>query len=94
MIAGAELKTTGSLLNCMECMCTESSLVTIIKRAVGVLDFRKAKNTRLAARVFLRFFHVSQHPACLDHVIQKRKTIRYFFNPIYLYIVTLFCIFN
>ena len=27
-----------------------------------VLDFRKAKNTRLVARVFLRFSQVSQHP--------------------------------
>ena len=40
-----------------------------------LLDFRKAKNTRLAAHVFLRFSQVSQHPGCLDHVIQTRKTI-------------------
>ena len=44
-----------------------------------LLDFRKAKNTRLAARVFLRFSQVSQHPACLDQSIQSpnTKTIRY-----------------
>ena len=45
------------------------------------LDFRKAKNTRLAARVFLRFAQVSQHPRCLDQSIQTRKTIWYFFSP-------------
>ena len=43
-------------------------------------NFRKAKNTRVAARGFLRFSQVSQHPACLDQSIQTRKTIRYFFN--------------
>ena len=49
-------------------------------------DFRKAKNTRLAARVFLRFSQVLQHPKCLDQSIQTRKTIRYFFN------ITLKCV--
>ena len=44
-----------------------------------LLDFRKAKNTCLAARVFLRFSTVSQHP--MDHVIQTRKTIGHYFNP-------------
>ena len=49
--------------------------------SLGMLfDVPKAKNTRLAARVFLRISTVSQHPACLDHVIQTRKTIRYFFS--------------
>ena len=37
--------------------------------------FRKAKNTCLAACVFLRFSQVSQHPACLDHSIQTRESI-------------------
>ena len=47
-----------------------------------LLDFRQAKNTRLAARVFfLRFSQVSQRPACLDQSIQTWKTIWYFFNP-------------
>ena len=31
-----------------------------------LVDFRKAENSRLEARVFLRFSQVSQHPACLD----------------------------
>ena len=44
--------------------------------------FEKLKNTRLSARVFLRFSQVSQHPACLDHVIQTRKPIRYFLKII------------
>ena len=39
-----------------------------------LLDFRKAKNTRLAARVFLRFSTVSQHHTCLDHVIPTTPT--------------------
>ena len=43
--------------------------------------FRKAKNTRLAARGFLRFSLVSQHPACLDHSIQTRESIWYFLSP-------------
>ena len=55
-------------------------LDNVIQTLGMLLDFRKAKNTRLAARVFVRFFTVSQHPACLDHVIQTRKTVRYFFN--------------
>ena len=42
--------------------------------SLGMLfDVPKAKNTRLAARVFLRISTVSQHPACLDHVIQTRR---------------------
>ena len=47
-----------------------------------LLDFRKAKNTRLATHVFFFFCfsQVSQHPACLDQSIQTRKTIRYFFD--------------
>ena len=42
-------------------------LDTLIQTLGKLLNFRKAKNTRLAARVFLRFSQVSQHPACLDH---------------------------
>ena len=53
----------------------------VIQTLGMLLDFRKAKNTHVAARVFLRFSTVSQHPACLDHVIQTQKTTRYFFNP-------------
>ena len=56
-------------------------LDNVIQTFGMLLDFRKAKNTRLAACVFLRFSTVSQHPACLNHVIQTRKTIRYFFKP-------------
>ena len=48
------------------------------KKLVIILKLRKAKNARLAARVFLRFSHVSQHPACLDYNIQTRETIWYF----------------
>ena len=49
--------------------------------SLGMLfDVPKAKNTVLAARIFLRISTVSQHPACLDHVIQTRKSIRYFFK--------------
>ena len=36
----------------------------------------QAKNTRQVACVFLRFFLALQHAACLDHTIQKRKSIR------------------
>ena len=35
----------------------------------------KAENTRLAARVFLCFSEVSQHPACLGRNIQNRESI-------------------
>ena len=35
-----------------------------------VVQLLLAKNTRLAARVFLRFSQASQRPACLDHSIQ------------------------
>ena len=35
--------------------------------------FGKLKNTRLAARVFLRFPKVSQHLACMDHAILHGK---------------------
>ena len=52
---------------------------TLIQTIGMLLDFRKAK-TRLAAPVFLRFSQVSQHPVCLDQIIQTRKTIRYFIN--------------
>ena len=38
----------------------------VIQTLGMLLDFREAKNTRLLA--------------CLDHVIQTRKTIRYFFS--------------
>ena len=55
-------------------------LDNVIQTLVMLLDFRKAKNTRLAARVFLRFSTVLQHPAFSNHVIQTRKTIRHFFN--------------
>ena len=41
-------------------------LDNVIQTIEMLLDFRKAK--------------VSQHPACLDHVIQTRKTITYFFS--------------
>ena len=58
-------------------------LDNVIQTLGMLLDFRKAKNTRLAARVFLRFSQVSQHPACLDHFFQTRKTIRYFFISLY-----------
>ena len=38
--------------------------------SLGMLfDVPKAKNTVLAARIFLRISTVSQHPACLDDVI-------------------------
>ena len=50
-------------------------LNTLIQTLGMLLDFRKAKNTRLAARVFLCFSQVSQHPACLVHVIQTWKTM-------------------
>ena len=50
-------------------------LDNVIQTLGMLLDFRKAKNTRLAACVFLRFSTVSLHPAYLDHVIQTRKTI-------------------
>ena len=43
-----------------------------------LLEFRKAKNTRLAARAFSRFAQVLQHPACLDHGIQTQEAIWYF----------------
>ena len=49
-------------------------LDNVIQTLEMLLDFRKAKNTRLAACVFLRFSTVSQ-----DHVIQTWKTIMYFF---------------
>ena len=53
--------------------------------SLGMLfDVPKAKNTVLAARIFLRISTVSQHPACLDHVIQTRKTIKYFFRTEYM----------
>ena len=52
-------------------------LDNVIQTLGMLLDFQKAKNTRLAARVFLRFSAVLQHPVHLDHVIQTRKTIRY-----------------
>ena len=42
--------------------------------------FRKAKNTRLTARVFLRFPQVFQNPTCSDHSIQTHKSIWYFLN--------------
>jgi hypothetical protein len=35
--------------------------------------FRKRKNTRAAARVFLRFPKVSRHPSCMDHAILRGK---------------------
>lgn len=35
-------------------------------------NFRKAKNTRLAARVFLRFSTVRQHSACLEGRIRQK----------------------
>ena len=41
---------------------------------------RKAKNTRQAARVFVRFSQVSQDSASLDHSIQTRESIWYFLN--------------
>ena len=37
----------------------------------------------LAARAFLHFFQVSQHPVCLDHSIQTRGSIWYFLNVTY-----------
>ena len=56
-------------------------LDSVIQTLGMLLDFRKAKTTRLVARVFLRFSQISQHPACLDHSIQTRKTIWSFFSP-------------
>ena len=58
----------------------------MIKTSDMQYDFQKAKNTVPAARVFLRFSQVSQHPACLDHSIQTREPIWYFLplaTPLY-----------
>ena len=46
-----------------------------------LLDFRKAKNTRLAARIFFTLFSNLTTSRALDQSIQTWKTIRYFFNP-------------
>ena len=45
--------------------------------------FEKRKNTRAAARVFLRFSKISQHPACMDHAILHGKP---FSNPLFHYV--------
>ena len=50
-------------------------LDTVIQTLGILLDVRNAKNTRLAACVFLRFSTVSQHPARLDHVIQHGRPL-------------------
>ena len=54
-------------------------LDTVIQTLGMLLDFRRAKNTRPAARVFLHF------SACLDHSIQIRESIWYFLSRIPLY---------
>ena len=59
-----------------------------------LLDFRKAKNTRLATRVFLRFSRVSQHLTCLDHGIQIREFIWYFLTPILIPLKGLECVYG
>ena len=52
----------------------------VIQTLGMLLDFRKAKNTRLVTRVFLRFSQVSRHPACLNHSVQTRECIWHFLN--------------
>ena len=50
-------------------------LDTLIQTLGMLPDFRKAKNTRLAARVFYAFLKSRNIPR-----IQTPKTIRYFFS--------------
>ena len=46
-----------------------------------LLDFRKTKNTRIAARVFLRFSTVSQHPRVFGSRYPNTENhYRYFFS--------------
>lgn len=57
------------------------SCLDIVIQILGMLlDFLKAKNIRLVARVFFRVFYGWKHPACLDTVIQTRISIWYFSN--------------
>ena len=53
---------------------------TVIQTRGISQDFRKAKNTRLAASVFLRFSQVLQIPKCLNYIIQTQESIWYFLN--------------
>ena len=50
-------------------------LDTLIQTLGMLLEFRKAKNTHLAARVFLRFSQVSQHPRVWIRVSKLGKPL-------------------